>query len=114
MNKTKIQWVTLDTILVKGIQFTVEPGKQYQYERYSCSFAHELSDVYDTWSNAKEDAMRYCKTLERDCNGYNGKILSHTDQCFTYGFIVTDEDYYDYLVVITPHKQYVVPVGGDD
>lgn len=44
----------------------------------------DLDDVYGRWSRAKADAMRSCRRLCEEMNGYNFRIISHN----TFGFSV--------------------------
>ena len=52
----------------------------------NCIEGVRLSDVYDSYSYAKERAYDYCKALEEEFDGWNGGIVSHNTFTFTYMF----------------------------
>ena len=60
----------------------------------------DLFDVYGTCSAAKRYAMDYCKRLQRERNGYDGRITSHNTFQFSYGFRFL-EDGIEKLMYIT-------------
>ena len=46
----------------------------------------ELWEVYGNFSQAKQNALDYCKGLQNRLDGYNGTIVSHSCHFFTYAF----------------------------
>ena len=72
---------------------------------YERSTDTELSDVYSNCSDAKHKAMQYCKQLMDEVNGYNGRIVCHNTNTFTYAF---QNDYNFY--VITKSYNYYMPL----
>ena len=62
------------------------------YRKYKESTDTELYDVYNKVSNAKKNAMEYCKELMHKLNGRDLRIISHTVQFFTVGFEFPDEE----------------------
>lgn len=74
---------------------------RYDYAQNS-GYLHE---VYGRFSNAKCNAMEYCERLQRERNGYGGKICSYNTFMFTYGFKY-DADDGTHLMYITPSYDY--------
>lgn len=56
------------------------------YHSYLRSSATELWQVYDNYSTAKARGMEYCKNLQRELNGYDGRITGHSCHFFSYAF----------------------------
>ena len=50
------------------------------------SNATELWQVYGTYSRAKAEAMEYCKNLQYELNGYDGRITGASNYFFSYAF----------------------------
>lgn len=75
-------------------------GKRYRVQHYN-SWACRLSDVYGSYSYAKENAMDYCEALRDKFNGESGRIISYNKNVFIYGFYF-DKDEHRYFAVISP------------
>lgn len=75
-------------------------NKRY-YNQYLNSTARELHDVYGTYSAAKAGAMAYCRELQYDMNGYDGRICSANIFQFTYAFQYVNESGKKCLAYIT-------------
>lgn len=56
------------------------------------SSAKELYQVYGSYSQAKVNAMEYCKEMMEKYNGYDLCIISHNCNVFSVGFIFKDDD----------------------
>ena len=83
--------------------------KQYEglYENYKRATAKELREVYGTYSQKKEEAMRDCKELQYNMNGYDGRICSANTFQFTYAFQYVNESGRRCLAYITAaHNRY--------
>lgn len=63
---------------------------QYPYYQQSC--AHDLSDVYDSYSTAKAQAWRYCEDLVAKHDGWGLRVISHNIFMFTAGFLFRDPE----------------------
>lgn len=75
-------------------------GKKEIDEPVYSEYATELSDVYGRWSKAKEDAFAYCKKIQSDFDGYDGRIAAHCINFFSYDFRFKVEGR-EYLMHIT-------------
>lgn len=73
------------------------------YNRYCNSSDYELRHVYGRWSDAKENAMEYCKAQMYKRHGYGLRIVSHNVNVFTVGFKF-DEGNTEMFMYITPSK----------
>ena len=62
------------------------------YSRYLMSTDTELSDVYGRYSTNKWKAYQWCKNKMYELNGWGFKIISHTCQAFTVGFLYVDKE----------------------
>ena len=71
----------------------------------------ELWSVYESFSQAKRNALAYCKDLQADCEGYHGRIVSKCTSYFTYGFIF-ERMGQAYFAIITPAHNYAAPVAA--
>ena len=71
------------------------------YENYKRATARTLSDVYSRYSRAKENALQYCKELQYNMNGYDGRICSANTFQFTYAFQYMNESGKHCLAYIT-------------
>ena len=52
----------------------------------------ELYQVYGSYSDAKEKAMKYCKELQDRLGGYSGTIVGASSHFFSYAFRYWDAD----------------------
>ncbi len=77
------------------------------YNRYLNSTDYELRHVYGRWSDAKENAMDYCKSQMYKRNGNCLRIISHNAMVFTVGFTFTDEDGSEKFMYITRDNDYI-------
>lgn len=57
------------------------------FEDWKKATATELWHVYGRFSQAKVNAMEYCKSLMEKHNGYGLRIVSHNLNVFTVGFL---------------------------
>lgn len=73
---------------------------------YERSTDTQLSDVYGKCSTAKHRAFKYCQDLMNEVDGYNGRIVAHNTNTFTYAF---QNDYNFY--VITKAYNYYMPLS---
>lgn len=72
------------------------------HERATARF---LSEVYASYSVAKENAFRYCEELMYKYNGYDFRIISYNTFMFTVGFYYIDQDTeQEMFMYITPSK----------
>lgn len=62
------------------------------YNRYLNSYASSLRDVYDSWSQSKENAMEYCRAEFAHKDGEGFRIISANTFQFTVGFTYTDKE----------------------
>lgn len=88
------------------------------YDSYNRSNAYFLEDVYTSYSRAKLEAFKRCKTLWlNDLIFYENRgevgsmrIISSNSFTFSVAWTISTEDY-EYLHVITPTKNYVFEVA---
>lgn len=66
-----------------------------------------LHDVYDRYSQAKENAYRYCVSRETECNSYDGRITGANTCQFSYAFTCEWEGI-KYLIYITKDHDYAI------
>ena len=71
------------------------------YNQYKKATARELHEVYGKYSSAKASAMQYCKELQNNMNGYDGRICSANTFQFTYAFQYINESGKHCLAYIT-------------
>lgn len=64
------------------------------------SNASELYQVYGKYSRAKADAMEYCKNLQYELNGYDGRITGASNYFFSYAFKY-EKDGKEWMMYIT-------------
>ena len=71
-----------------------------------------LYNVYESYSQAKANALAYCRDAYCKYDGWMPTIISFNTFTFTYGFKVTYEtnngNLEDALVVITPNYDYLI------
>lgn len=77
--------------------------KQYEgfYNQYKRATAKELHDVYGKYSPAKVNAYKYCRKLQENMGGYDGRICSANTFQFTYAFQYINESGKNCLAYIT-------------
>lgn len=61
------------------------------YERYCNSDKYNLSDCYQSFSQAKAQAWKYCENLMEEKNGKAVKVISHNLNEFTAGFLFEED-----------------------
>lgn len=71
------------------------------YNTYKNATARDLWDVYGRFSNNKVRAMQYCKELQYNMHGYDGRICSANTFSFTYAFQYVNESGKHCLAYIT-------------
>ena len=52
----------------------------------------ELYQVYNSYSNRKQEAMNYCKELQSRLGGYGATIVGASSHFFSYAFKYFDAD----------------------
>ena len=57
-----------------------------KYADYKRATATELWEVYGRYSHKKAEAMKSCRTLCYDLDGYGLRIISANKDCFSVGF----------------------------
>ena len=80
------------------------------YDAYRKSYNYRLSDVYGSYSRAKEDAWEYCKELMDKFNGYGLKVITYSRDIFTAGFMF-EEDGKTMFMYISPKRDIAVEVA---
>lgn len=60
---------------------------KHAYQRWMNSSDYSLRDVYKSHSWRKEHAFDYCRTLCRDYDGAELRIISYNSNIFTCGFV---------------------------
>lgn len=83
-----------------GKRYTVRntKGLRQAYEKYESSDYYYLHQIYNSWSDAKEEVFNEWKGKVNDL-----KIISFNPNMFTLGGYVTIDNI-DYFVYITPRK----------
>ena len=62
----------------------------YKYSLERHGQRTELAQVYGKFSQAKQNGLDYCKSLQKKLNGHNGTIVSNNCFQFTYAFEYED------------------------
>lgn len=83
------------------------------YNQYLNATARELHDVYGTYSKEKFEAMTYCKKLQYNMNGYDGRICSANTWQFTYAFQYVNEAGKNCLAYITARHNRFFEIDED-
>ena len=65
-------------------------AQERMWENYKMATAQELHQVYGSYSAAKAEAMNYCKRLQNELGGWDGRICSANTFQFTYAFQYKD------------------------
>lgn len=86
---------------------TAPAQKRRFWENFCNSSDVELSDVYGSYSRAKENAYEYCRAREREFGSYNGVITTYCIMFFTYAFTGVCEGK-EWLIYITPSHDYAI------
>lgn len=83
--------------------------KQYNFvEAYYKSDAVYLSDVYKTYSQAKQHAYNVCMERMHNMNGYAPKILSSNAFHFTLAWLYINESGKECMDVETAYNTYYI------
>ena len=82
----------------------VELIENYCYQNCNKS---ELYQVYGKYSDAKQNALNYCKAMEKDLHGYKGHITTVNQNVFCYAFAFIC-DGVEKVVYITPTHDYII------
>lgn len=80
------------------------------YEAYKKSTATSLRSVYGSYSQAKENAWKYCEELMVKKNGHGLRVISANGWMFTAGFEY-EEDGKQMFMYITKTKDVEVEVA---
>lgn len=75
------------------------------YSRFLDSADTDLNDVYNTWSEEKEEAYNYCRKLCNDLEGTCFTIVSKNGWSFTVGFWFKYENETYYCYITANHKR---------
>ena len=84
------------------------------YKEWERSEDYALEFVYNSFSEHKARAWRYCQTKQAGLNGYGLKVISYNKRTFTAGFEYYDEKeqtvkfYY-----ITPSYECAIDITAD-
>lgn len=81
------------------------------YSNYQRATATELWQVYGRHSAAKDEAMQYCRRLQSEMEGYDGRICSANTFSFTYAFRYKDADGQECLCYITKAQDRRFPLA---
>ena len=96
---------------MKKINANSKLGQQY-VRAYEASTWHTLKDVYVKPSAEKQVAFKYCcKKCEAE-DGYQLKVISANNQCFTVAFQVKNSFGATELRVITKCNDYLIYFGS--
>lgn len=63
----------------------------YNYARRT-GHTDNLYSVYNNFSQAKYNALEYCKRIQREYNGYNACVVNGNSFHFTYAFEYVEEN----------------------
>lgn len=96
----------MKTIELNGHEFVIK-NLNVQYDAYLYSDDYMLSQVYDSWSTAKQKAYDYCLNLARECDYLSYAIVSHNCFMFTFGFTFVCNEHIWYAH-ITKEYDYVM------
>lgn len=100
------------TIKFYGHTFEVMNAKTERAQRIYRAFCRSdeatLDDAYGRYSSAKARAYNDCVRLEIACGGWNGCITGHNTCTFSYAFQCLDENGKEWLVYITPTREYAI------
>lgn len=77
-------------------------------ENYNRAYMTDLNECYGRFSNAKANAMEWCKRKMYDMNGHGMKILSYNTFGFTVGWLVGN----DKLYIETPKNSYEIDLNS--
>lgn len=69
----------------------MERQAKNHYKAWERSEDYALEFVYNSFSNAKARAWRYCREKQAELNGYDLKVISYNCMVFTAGFEYYDE-----------------------
>lgn len=64
----------------------------YKYSLKRYGQRTELAQVYGKFSQAKQNGLDYCKSLQKKLNGHDGTIVSNNCFQFTYAFEYEDAE----------------------
>ena len=62
------------------------------WNSYQRATATNLNDVYGRHSKAKDEAYNYCRRLQYEMGGHDGRICSANSFQFSYAFQYEDKD----------------------
>ena len=83
------------------------------YENYKRATATALYDVYGTYSAAKARGYAYCRELQYNMGGYDGRICSANTFQFTYAFQYVNETGKKCLAYITARHNRFFEIDED-
>lgn len=78
--------------------------ENYYYRNYGKS---ELYQVYGKNSDAKQNALDYCKMMQYELNGYDGHITTYNTFVFCYAFTFICDGVRK-IAYITPTNNYII------
>jgi hypothetical protein len=82
-----------------------------QYDAYKKSGMYSLSDAYGSYSQAKEDAWKYCERLMDSKSGWGLKVITANGYMFTAGFEFCGEEGQLMFMLITKSKHTAMEVA---
>lgn len=105
------------TFIVEGHKYVFEyhPRTFVRFEWPDVGAPRELSDVYGSYSYAKEYAYNDCLECFKRLDGFAWQILSHNVFQFTVGFYFIDPASGDtFWARLTSNAWHLYPVAGGD
>ena len=77
------------------------------FGRYCDSSDERLGQVYDTWSDEKQEAYENTKKIQKELDGYDYRIISHNGWAFTCGFKFKMENVVYFCYITANHTRYI-------
>lgn len=77
-----------------------------KFRQYLGSTNRSLGDVYDRYSQAKEEAWEACKAICKKYDGRDLKVVSYNDNYFTAGFLFTENGKDNFCWITKDHVRY--------
>ena len=77
-------------------------------QSYRRATATDLYGIYTTFSSKKAEAFNYCKSLMKEHNGSNLRVIGGGSWQFSAGFEFKDEDGKDCIMYITKGHNTVI------
>lgn len=84
--------------------------QQQMISNYRGATATDLHGIYTIVSKKKLEAFDYCKSLMKEYNGKNLKVIGGNSYTFSAGFEFTDEDNNKCIMYITKGANTIIKV----